>query len=546
VPTAQSLTDVAGPEIRPQPVRRFPWWLPVVLALPALIPLLHSIVVPYLHGKVPTGFIQDDMPYYMANAREHFDQGFQLTYGNPYAGYDTPAIYFQPHILLLACLERAGLPPAVALNLFGLAALFFAAWVAVRFYSELVGLETRAKKLGLLCFFWGGGLLIAAGALSALRWGLQPAKIWKYDISYGWWMFNFGRNLVYPTEAYYHGVFLLSLLCLIRRKFVACLALALLLSISHPFTGLSLALILAAYSAAELFLRSKAVTPLVLAGASLIALCHAGYYMLFLSRFADHRALKAQWELAWLYKPFTYVPALIIVAGFVLVRFIRPPGVWKLLQDPRNRLFVVWFLVIFGLTQHNLLVKPFQPIHFAHGYDWIALFFLAAPLLVLCLERWRTLAVAALVFLMLSDNIAWFAGFWLVPDVPRELVLTKEQKGVLDWLAQNTAPPDMVVSDDRIVSYLVSTYTSARSWQGHMYNTPYAKQRQAEIADLFQNGRVLLQWQQMRVYYISSSATWAPPPGASTVYQNASFSIWRAGLNPAPLHATKSASTRTR
>jgi hypothetical protein len=41
------------------------------------------------------------MAYYMANAREHFDQGFQLTYGNPYASYGTPAIYFQPHIFLL-------------------------------------------------------------------------------------------------------------------------------------------------------------------------------------------------------------------------------------------------------------------------------------------------------------------------------------------------------------------------------------------------------------------------------------------------------------
>jgi hypothetical protein len=101
-------------------------------------------------------------------------------------------------------------------NLFGLVALLFATWVAVLFYREVVGLETRAKKLGLVCFFWGGGALVGVGLLHALyRHELHVTRVLQFDTGRGWWMFNFGRNLTYPTEAYYHAVFLLSVLLLI-------------------------------------------------------------------------------------------------------------------------------------------------------------------------------------------------------------------------------------------------------------------------------------------------------------------------------------------
>ena len=112
------------------------WWVPVLLAIPALIPLAASLVLARWRGMVATGFVQSDMPYYVANAREHFDQGFRLFYGNPYAGYNTPAIYFQPHIFLLGCFQQLGLDPGLTYDLFGMAAMLFMAFVAVRFYAR--------------------------------------------------------------------------------------------------------------------------------------------------------------------------------------------------------------------------------------------------------------------------------------------------------------------------------------------------------------------------------------------------------------------------
>jgi hypothetical protein len=530
-------------------VKTVPLWLALLLPLPALIPAAHAYLKPLHDGLVPTGFIQDDMPYYMANGREHFDQGFRITYGNPYAGYDTPAIYFQPHIFLLGCLQHLGLDPGVALNLFGLVALGFAALIAILFYGEVVGLETTAKRLAFVVFFWGGGILILTGFARALMSGqLQWARLWRFDISYGWWMFNFGRNLVYPTEAYYHGLFLLSLLLLLRGKTAGTLAVAALLSLSHPFTGLSLALVLLVYSAWEVLLRSKEARPAIVAGAALILLAHLGYYWVFLNRFSDHRALRDQWQLAWLYKPSTYLPALFFVGGLAIIRLVYRPGLRYVLQDSRNRLFLVWFVVVFGLSQHNLIVKPFQPIHFTHGYDWMALFFLSAPLLVLFLERvlsvsrptfLRIASVSLVLLFLLGDNLAWFGSFLFPTQIPKTIALKKDQKAVLDWLNHNAPPRAMVICEDPLVSYLVSTYTSVRSWQGHMYNTPSMQRRRAEVKDAFQNRRILPDWQKMPVLYVSERRqNWQPPENIVELYHNEEFTI--SGRPPVPSLANRS------
>jgi len=144
-------------------------------------------------------------------------------------------------------------------------------------------------------------------------------------------------------------------------------------------------------------------------------------------------------------------------------------------------LLLVWFGVVFALTQHDLLVKPMQPIHFAHGYDWMALFFLAAPALIPILERLRGPALAAVLLLMLSDNLCWFASF-LSPEVQRyAITLTPPQHRTLQWLRHNATARDVVAADDAAINYLTSTYASARSWHGHVHNTPHAAKRKQEL-----------------------------------------------------------------
>ena len=119
---------------------------------------------------------------------------------------------------------------------------------------------------------------------------------------------------------------------------------------------------------------------------------HVWYYLFFLNQFADHRAMQGQWERqgiarGWFYPPSTFVPVLAIVGTLAAVSLWRWPGFRQVVRNPRDRLFIVWFLVVFALTHHNWIMRPIQPIHFAGGYDWTALFLLGAPVLVSLLNR---------------------------------------------------------------------------------------------------------------------------------------------------------------
>lgn len=517
------------------------WWVPLLLAIPALIPLISSIILARLDGLVATGFVEFDQPYYMANARAYFDQGFHLLYGNPYAGYDAPRLYFQPQFFLLGYFQQLGLDPGLTWNIFGFAGTLFAAFVAVRFYREVVGWHSPAKKLGLVCFFWGGGVLSLVGLVYAVAVGkLNAVTVLHFDPTQGWWMLNFGRNLVYgPTEAYYHGVFLLCMLFLIRRRFGLAIGFAVLLSISHPWTGIETSIIVPAYLVIERIYGNESVKPAHIAGGVALFFLHVGYYMVFLNRFADHRVIQSQLaapSASWLYKPSTFLPALFIVGLLALASLWRWPGFRQVIQEPRNRLFLVWFVIVFGLTQHYRFMKPIQPIHFAHGYDWTALFFLGSPLLVAILERllrievsWlRALALSAFLLFFLSDNIFWFATF-LRPNTSEAIIITGEQKEVLDWLGRATAPRDMVVTADSMLGYLVSTYTRVRSWAGYKGTTPYFEQRTLETQQAFQNNVILQPWTAMHVYYIQRSTQdtgWKPPAGSKEVFRDARYVVW--------------------
>lgn len=512
-----------------------PAWVPFLLSLPALIPLLAAYYHARSHGLVPTAFIQYDQPAYVANSRQHFEQGFHLTYGNPYARYGTPAIYFQPHLFVLGMMQWAGMSPDTAWLVMGLAAMAFASLAAGRLYREWVGWSTAAQKIGFVCFFWGGGILAIGGLVLGL---VARTNLWQallsLDPGQGWWMLNFGRNLVYPQEAYYHGLFLTGVLLLIRRRFGWTLAVAALLSISHPFTGLSFALILAAYAGLELALKSGASSFWLFLGSCAVLAAHIGYYMVFLERFADHRSVREQFAQNWTYPFWTMVLALYLVGVLALGRLTRWKNLGPVLANPRMRLCFVWFAVILALTHHDLVMKPVQPIHFAHGYDWIALFLLATPALMAFIEKilavrrapLRAMALAAFLTLFLFDNLAWLASF-ADPSIQRFAVnLTADQADILRWLTLHPDPGGYVASPDAQIGYLTPTYANMRTWRGHIINTPDTWQREDELEAAFSSGVPLRS--DRPVYYIPPNRlNWTPPKGARQMYRNSSYAIWR-------------------
>jgi len=529
--TAQPVS--AAISLQSRPTAKIPVMVALLMGVPAFIPLAWTALRAWRNGLVPTAFVQYDLPYYVANGRQSFAQGFHLTYGNPYASFGTPAIYFQPDIFLLGLLQRIGLSPDVALIVFHLAAVAFAAIMAGKLYEEWVGWNTPAQKLGFLCFFWGGGVLSLAGVVFGfLNHVKMPRSLLLFDAGDGWWMLNFGRNLVYPTEAYYHALFLLSILLLVRKKFVAAMAAAAVLSASHPFTGLSLGLILVFYAALELKLKSGAASRPLLWGSLAIVALHLGYYVVFLNRFADHRALEAQWRLDWPYDFWTYAP-LYLVALFAFVPLTRWKNLMRAWREPRSRLCLVWFAVICGLTHHDLLIQSRQPIHFAHGYDWTALFFLGSPSIVAALEKLlairprpaMALAVCGFLGLFLSDNLLWFASFADPMAQWQAFALSHDEKNILDWLSRHSGAAAYVASSDQQINYLTSTYTDLRAWRGHNLNTPQVSLRESELKAAFSGGKPIPT--PNPVYYIPRrTQNWTPPAGSSLMYSNNSYQVW--------------------
>jgi len=347
--------------------------------------------------------------------------------------------------------------------------------------------------------------------------------LFDFDPAQGWWFLNLGRNLVFPTEAYYHALVLGSIVMVIRKNFRAALWLTLILSLSHPFTGLQFLLILLAWCCVEMGLVKNTTIPV---GFPLMLLAllvfHLTYNIILLNQFPEHRALFVQWGYDWGEGASVFFPAYALV-GFFAWRSMRN---WKLacelFRSPANRLFLTWFVVSFLLVHHDLLIAPRQPLHFDRGYIWAPLFLLGVGPLLGVLQgcfnlRSRLLSVAAMggVFLMgLSDNIAWFGlhsamalgprwGItWLGDDGFR---LSTPQRQLYAWLMSRPEPhTELLVTPDNNTPlvYLAMAYTDYRAWYSHYASTPFANQRQREIADYFHNGTIPPGWRGRTVLLI--------------------------------------------
>ncbi len=549
--TAVSATAALHPAARPsRAARELRLWL-VSLALfaPALVPYVsHFALQPA--GKLPTGFIQYDLPYYLANAREHFDGGqFRLFYSNPYdVSYDSPAIYFQPMTLALGSLIHfTGLAPHLILMAFEFLAGWVCARVALALYAEIVGLNGWERKLGLVVFFWGGGLLALAGAAYVLATGSSIEQLLVFDPAHGWWCLNFGRNMIYATEALYHALFFGCILCVIRRQFWAAVALAFLASASHPFTGVELLLIVMSWASVELFfIQSGKVPGAFLASVVALLAVHVGYYLVFLTQVPEHRVLMKRWEQPWFLQAENFVPAYALVGSLAFWSFRHVNLARTFFASTKNRLFLVWFLVAFALANNEFAIKPIQPLHFTRGYIWTALFFLGVPTLLGLFAALKarggrvlgSLAIAAVLGLLLLDNATWLGRFPCRAAQGRPILdfpVTADQLALYRWMSRPENRGAFLITDDAELGYLAGVYTPLRSWLGHDKNTPDIDARVREVDLFLAEGRVIDAWRGRSLLVVLDRFTATPPALAGTagepVFENPTYRVF--SLTPA-------------
>ncbi|WP_435016131.1 hypothetical protein TA3x_003691 [Tundrisphaera sp. TA3] len=526
------------------------WLASLLLAAPFFLPYAsHFMTAP---GRLPTGFIQYDMPYYMANAREHFDNGrFQFFYSNPFdPRYEAPAIYVQPMSLMLGMILHAtGADPGFLIIGFEILAAWACARVALALYAEIVGLGDWPRRLGLLAFFWGGGLLALAGIGYSLARQRTITDIFRFDPENGWWFLNFGRNLIYPTESLYHAFFFGSILCLLRQRFMAGAALAFLTSLSHPFTGVELLLILASWAALELFyVRSKAVPLRFLIAILGLLGVHFGYYLIYLTRFAEHRQLMETWKIAWELQAVNFLPAYALVGSLAFWSFRRSDIALRFFSHPRNRLFLTWFVVAFTLANHEFAIRSIQPLHFERGYIWTALFFMGATPLVdllayLQLRRpfVRVAATGLVMATLVLDNALWLAQFpyaAMTGAKAQGFTVTETQKDVFAYLRRGENRGSILLTSDPDLGYLGTVYTPLRSWVGHQYNTPDVGTRKQEVAAFLGEGKLLEAWSGKTLLIVVERAApdsrKPPAEGLQVVHENKDYAIYRLRVGDVP------------
>ena len=129
----------------------------------------------------------------------------------------------------------------------GAVAAVLCVMVGLLTYRQIVGLKDCVDWLGLVLFIWGGGLLVVASIAYSIMWK-RPLKPFRLDPFNGWWFLSLGRNLVYPTEAFYHFLFLGSVFSAVEKNYALSAVAAFLVSLSNPFTGVELLCILCAWS----------------------------------------------------------------------------------------------------------------------------------------------------------------------------------------------------------------------------------------------------------------------------------------------------------
>jgi hypothetical protein len=285
------------------------------------------------------------------------------------------------------------------------------------------------------------------------------------------------------------------------------------LSLSHAFTGAQFIAIVVSWSALEhVLLKTPRFDSVLLVGSGTIACWHLGYYLLFLPSHEEHAKLMELWALPWTLSFHEWLIADALVLPLVAWQLRSRHHARRFLGDPMRRLLCVWFVVSCVLENHELFMKPHQPLHFTRGHDWTALFFLGSPTLVAMFEsierRWpaaRARFVAAAVALVfLTDNALWMAGHCLTPQ---GIYLDSRQQKLLAWLRSNAPPNALVIADDYYLSYMVLVYTPLRAWYSHYANTPGAVERETEVKRYFEQGIEPRAWRNSNLIFIEKGVT---------------------------------------
>ncbi len=519
------------------------WLFALGLTLP-MFAFFAGYLFNYNRDYIPTGLIMEDNGLYLSYARQYADAGqLNLFYTNPFNDSGNyPPIYFQTQSILLALMMETGISAGFVMIIFVLLFSFLCFRLVIEIYDVLVP-EGKYRSLSIILFAWSGGLLALAGIPVHF---IRPPdgqdffdRIFFLDPAWGWWGLNLGRSLFITCEAFYHFFFLLSILMILKKKWKTALLSIFLLSISHPFTGVELLSILGAWLFIEkIVVRNKNIPWYFAIGAGLIMAFHLYYYLYYLNQFPEHKSVSEQFSVNWRLRFFSMIPAYAIVAPLAFLSIFKFSKPKLFFQNTYNRLFLCWLIVVLLLANHEMFMKPMQPIHFARGYDWMGFFLLGIPALQPIfnyfnkIKRGRVLLVL-FVCLFLSDNFLWITNYIRFTNKTTSVMyISPEQKQVLALVNEKSDNKTLIVSSDFELSLLSAVYSKAYPWISNPYTTPFNKQKREAYYHFITTGKTDPSWQGRKIIFIFNkkdsveNAAAARNNAASLLHETAGYKLY--------------------
>ena len=457
-------------------------WAMIVLAM---LPF-QILLVQHLASGGATGFLQYDSPYYVANGRAVFERGNGFAHPNPYdPDPASPAIYFHWLTWLLWFgVKILGADPGAVFVVVGLIGALACSALTLRLVETVLPGPRLRWPLFLLTMWGGGALCVGAVVFNGARGTPLLEKLFAFDPADGWWFLNWGRNLVSPMEAVYHALAAAMWLGVLRQQWRLALGAAGAFAATHPFSGLEQLLILVAWLGVLAWRERNAETWRRLAVAAAMLAAFGFYYFWFLEKFPAYRELRAEWSIEWILPVATLLLASGPVAAVAAWRLYRERGRWS----DRERFLLVAGAVVLLLAKHDWFIAARQPVHFAHGYNWLPLWLIALPQLQTWAgdlgrvrSRLAAVGVGALVAgFAVSDN-ALFLFKECREGQANRILLTRDQREVFAWIDRAKLHGVLLCADPRL-SYLSATYAGVRPYYGHFHNTPEIFRRRREVA----------------------------------------------------------------
>lgn len=486
-----------------------PWLFAFLLMTPVIIFIIGYFLK--AGDLLAPGFLQNDNPLYISYANQYLDADkVSLFYSNPFnESNNYSKIYFQLQNFLYLILLKTGILPGWVLLLMTCLFSFITFKILIGIHDHLMP-ESNTRILNIILFAWGGGLLVLFGIPVSLSHNLTHLdnfdKIFLLDPSWGWWGLNIGRSLLFSAEAYYHALFFGGIYLILKRKWGFALLISLLIILSHPFTGVEYLSILCLWILIETIINKNNYIPFWFSLTTLVFLfLHIFYYLFYLNRFPEHASVHQQYSINWNLRYFNIIPAYILVGLFAFLNIFRINLFSVFFNKPINRLFLSWLIATLFLTNHELFIKPMQPLHFTRGYVWSGLFLLGLPALDSFLNKIKKkkilLGIVMLVFL--SDNILWITNYWRKASKTHlSVYLSEEENDVLHWLKNHTDNKTLIISSNSIISYMSAVYTAANPWIAHTFTTPFYEKKLSIFHLFIEAGTIDSTWYNKKIIFI--------------------------------------------